>query len=134
MAKHLSIYARGESDSVASFQFFRLFRAKAHEIPEERLMFAILNDAVECLAAYREGKGRRDCRLFCEARDWVMNEESEEIYSFENICDTLNLDPSYLRAGLLRWLDDAPATIQRLKIRRTPLRYRNRVLDCQIAS
>lgn len=97
-------------------------------------MFAILNDAVECLAKYRGGKGRRDCRLFREARDWVMNEESEEVYSFENICDTLKIDPSYLRAGLLRWLGDAPKTIQRLKVWRTPLRYQNRVLDFQIAS
>ena len=134
MAKQVSIYATLEPDSVAPFQFFRVFRGKAHDIPEERLMFAVLNDAVECLAKYREGKGRRDCRLFREARDWVMNEESEEVYSFENICDTLKIDPSYLRAGLLRWLGDAPATIQRLKVWRTPLRYQNRVLDFQIAS
>lgn len=134
MARQVSIYRILESDAVAEFQFFRMFRAKAHDAPEERLMFAVLNDAVECLAKNRHGKRRGDCRLFRESCNRILSDESDELYSFENICDALKIDPSYLRRGLLRWLSDTPATLQRLKVWRTPLRYRNRVLDSQIAS
>ena len=134
MAKPLLAYSSFEPDTVAPFEFFRVFRAKAHQMPEERLMFAVLNDAVECLAKYRDGKRPRERSLFLEACDWILSKESEELTSFENICDTLKIDPSYLRLGLLHWLGDSPATIHRLKVWRTPLRYRNRIGQRQITA
>jgi hypothetical protein len=32
-----------------------------------------------------------------------MEEDSDEVFSFESICEILAIDPSYLRQGLLRW-------------------------------
>lgn len=95
-------------------------------------MFAVLNDAVECLAKHRGGTRRRDKRLFREAREWVLSAERDELYSFENICDTLKINPSYLRAGLLQ-LGASEMTKQRFKVWRSPLRYRTRVRNFQIA-
>lgn len=103
-------------------------------MPEEKLMFAVLNDAVECLAKYRDGKRRRERSLYLEARDWILSKENEELTSFENICDTLKIAPNYLRLGLLRWLGDPPKMNSRLKVWRTPLRYRNRVRQFQISA
>ena len=134
MVKQTSMKGAFESDAVAEYQYFRVFRARAYDIPEERLMVAVLNDAVECLAKFRGGKSRGDWRLFHEARDWVLSGECDEIFSFENICDTLEIDANYLRRGLRPWLGDSPEKMQRVKVWRTPLRYGNRVLDFQIAS
>jgi hypothetical protein len=37
-----------EPDVLTPHQFFKVFRQKGHMDPEEKLMFAVLTDAVEC--------------------------------------------------------------------------------------
>ena len=63
-------------------------------------MLAVLDDVIECFQKYagaRDGKGGR---LFREAEEWILERDSEWLFSFDNICDVLNLDPSYIRRGL----------------------------------
>ena len=134
MAKQLQIFSLFEPDTIAEFQYFRVFRAKEHFLPEEKLMFAVLDDAVDSLQKYHRGKSRRGRTLYKEALDWVLNKENEGIFAFENICDTLEIDSKYLRRGIMHWLDESPATSFRMKVWRTPLRYHRRVRDYQIAS
>ena len=65
-------------------------------------MLAVLQDAVECFQKYvraQDGKGKT---RFREVEDWIMEEDSNEVFSFENICEVLGIDPRYLRRGLLR--------------------------------
>ena len=45
----------------------------------------------------------REKRLFQEAEDWILENDSESFFSFENICETLQLHPDYIRQGLLVW-------------------------------
>lgn len=129
MARPLKVYATFEPDGVAEFQYFSVFRAKANLAPEEKLMFAVLNDAIDCLDQYRHNRSRRGRALYQEARHWMLSDESDGIFSFGNICETLKIDPSYLRLGLLRWLGGAPEGVRGLKVRRAPLRYQNRVVN-----
>jgi hypothetical protein len=42
-------------------------------------------------------------QLFCEAEEWFLDETSDSLFSFENICEVLRIKPNYFRKGLLRW-------------------------------
>jgi len=134
MTNQIQFHSISDLDTVAPFQYFRQYRAKAQLLPEEKLLFAVLNDAIDCLAKYRPGKSRRAQALYREARNWVISDAGDEVFSFNHICETLAIDPSYLRLGLLRWLDHPAAASTRLRVWRTPIRYRRRVGNFQLAS
>ena len=70
---------------------------------EEKLMLAVLQDAVECFQIYLLAETQREKRLFREAEDWILETDSSWLFSFENICETLQLNPGYIRQGLLCW-------------------------------
>ena len=127
MANETQAYSIADLDPVAPFEYFRVFREKSQLIPEEKLMFAVLNDAVDCLTRYRNAKSRRYKTLYRNARDWVLNKDDASVFSFENICETLKIDPARFRVGLRHWLEDTPAKIRRVKVWRQPVRYRSRV-------
>lgn len=68
-----------------------------------RLMLAVLQDALECYQKYafaREGYGQQ---LFEEAQAWIFSSDRTWQFSFLNICETLDIDPDYVRRGLERW-------------------------------
>ena len=46
---------------------------------------------------------QREKRLFQEAEDWILEKNSDWFFSFENICETLQLHPDYIRQGLICW-------------------------------
>lgn len=71
--------------------------------PEKELMLAVLQDAVECFQKYVRAQDRKGKTRFREVEDWIMEEDSDEVFSFEYICEILGIDPRYLRRGLLRW-------------------------------
>ena len=70
---------------------------------EERLMLAVLESAVEDFQKYVLARKPRGKKLFQEAEEWFLERDSDELFSFENICDTLQLHPDYIWKGLLRW-------------------------------
>ena len=70
---------------------------------EERLMFAVLENAVEYFQKYVLARKPSGKQLFREAEEWFLDKENEALYSFENICDTLGLHPDPIRKGLLVW-------------------------------
>jgi hypothetical protein len=80
----------------------KVFKKTIHE-GEKELMMAVLQDAVECFQAYVLAERPREKRLFQEAEDWILEKNSDWFFSFENICETLQLHPDYLRQGLLCW-------------------------------
>lgn len=67
---------------------------------EECLMLAILKDAVDCIERYGYGRhtGSRSDREAALA--WVRTQDTRWVFSFENICLTLDLDPSRLRGTI----------------------------------
>jgi len=134
MANSRKAFTKFDPDVTAEFQYFRVFRAKGNLASEEKLMFAVLNDAVDCLSRHHHQKSRRSRVIYRETSNWIISDESEAVFSFENICDTLGINPSYFRHGVSRWLGEASGELRRCRVRRTPLRYQNRVLNCQIAS
>jgi hypothetical protein len=115
-----------EPDILTAHQFLRVFRAKGHLGPEERLMFAVLSDAIDCFQKHFGAKSRRCQRLFNEAEAWIRSQDARWPYSFEQICDVLSINPNYLRIGLTRWRGTHEVHKPRRKRLREPLRYQYR--------
>lgn len=116
-----------EPDILAGQQFFKVFQQKSGSDPERRLMLAVLSDAIECYQKYATANTRRGRNLFSNAEKWIASREASWPYSFEHICDVLNISANYLRVGLMQWrLQNENGSGPRKRIRE-PLRYQYRV-------
>ena len=71
--------------------------------PEKRLMLAVLEGAVSDFQKYATALDGRGRRLFAEADAWFRSTATREPLDFENVCQALDLDPSFIREGLERW-------------------------------
>jgi hypothetical protein len=89
----------GPADPVVKEQFFK----NGIRGGEERLMLALLQDAVECFQEYALAEYVWEKKLFQEAEDWILEKNTDWPFSFENICETLQLNPDYIRQGLQVW-------------------------------
>ena len=69
-------------------------------------MTAVLVDAIRCLTG-RVGAGPDRAETMREARAWVADDDLSWPFSFENICDVLDIDGDYLRRGLHAWRERA---------------------------
>jgi hypothetical protein len=38
---------------------------------------------------------------YAEAHQWVMDRSKEYVFSFDNVCEALGIQPDYLRYGLV---------------------------------
>lgn len=76
------------------------FGSRRKQIPEERLMIAVLHDAIECLEKYRVAVSTESRHLFREAQRWFLADEADWPYSFESICGVLDLDSNAVRQRL----------------------------------
>jgi len=65
--------------------------------PEQRLMIAVLHDAIDCVEKYRFALDFRGRRAFSEAMEWLLVEDSTWPFSFECICGVLDLDATAVR-------------------------------------
>ena len=70
---------------------------------EEKLMLAVLTDAIEDFKKHAFSKDQRGQKLFQEAEEWFLEKDDDQLFSFEYICATLQLHPDYIRRGLLTW-------------------------------
>ena len=90
-------------DSLIPHQFYNTFKRTAPLVPERTLMLAILQDAVSVFQNYAGARGRKRRELFLETEEWILATDRTYLFSFENICELLGLNPIYLRQGLMRW-------------------------------
>jgi hypothetical protein len=80
----------------------RLFKKDIRE-GEEKLALAVLESAVEDFQKHVLSKAGKERKLFQEAEEWFFEKHSDQLFSFEYICEILRLAPSYIRRGLLSW-------------------------------
>jgi hypothetical protein len=71
--------------------------------PEESLLLAVLEDAVACFQKYSAARDSKGKAMFREAEQWIMKANDAWIFSFDNVCELLRLNPEYVREGLRRW-------------------------------
>src|SRR6516164_1783063 len=67
---------------------------------EQRLMLAVLVDAINVLQSWQGGGSARKRRDFGEAAQWVNTRGTSHPFSFDSVCDALEIDPELLRARL----------------------------------
>ncbi len=72
---------------------------------EKALMLAILENAIEDFQKYVLATNRKGKELFDAAEVWILETDSTSFFSFDNICECLELDPDYMRKGFMRWKD-----------------------------
>jgi hypothetical protein len=69
-------------------------------------MLALLQDGIDCFLrhlAARDGKGKE---LLAETERWIFEREIDGIFSFDSVCETLRISPSYLRAKIRQWKEE----------------------------
>ena len=89
-----------EGDVIAPDQYLEIFSRSNNLEPEQELMLAILADAIECILKYCDEPVPMRAKLFHEAQEWIFAQDDREPFSFLNVCEILNFDPSYLRRGV----------------------------------
>ena len=92
-----------EPDALLPAQFYAAFRGGTAVRGEKRLMLAVLEDALDCYQKYAFAKDGHGRQLFDEANEWITSGNRVWFFSFENICETLAINPEYLRRGLENW-------------------------------
>ena len=91
-----------QPDPLVPAQFCAIFRCQKASVPEKRLMFAVMEDAIICFQKYAPARNAREMRRFREAENWIFSKDSDWWFSFENICAHVGLDPDYVRRRLTR--------------------------------
>ena len=108
-----------QSDALLPSQFYETMRSHSLQ-PDKQLMLAVLDNALEYLQKYLLARSRKGRRLFQESEQWVLETDSDWIFSFENICQFLDLDPEYLRKRVRLWQENELAQAQGSQPRPTP--------------
>jgi len=92
-----------QPDILLPAEYSETVRRKVSSEAEKRLMLAVLEDAVQCFQDNVSARSGRGKRLFEEAEEWILETNSDWVFSFESICEVLGFNPQYVRQGLLRW-------------------------------
>ena len=71
-----------------------------------RLLWAVLEDGIACYLRYAAHPSAVLRDLFQEAQDCIEATAVEDLCSFSGICGAFQIDPSSLRRGLQRRLQD----------------------------
>src|SRR5580700_5833635 len=90
-----------EPDFVVPVQFYDLIRRNAFLDGETRLVFAVLEDAVRTYLRKRSTRRRADHVEFAEVARWFEAKNGVVPFSFEYVCEVLELEPESFRRQLL---------------------------------
>ncbi|HKM99674.1 MAG TPA: hypothetical protein VJX23_04105 [Candidatus Binataceae bacterium] len=92
-----------EPDTLLPIQYFEAMRKKHLLEGEKRLILSVLEDAIECFMKCIDAATNKGQRLFREADEWISLEDKRWVFSFDNVCDMLDINPDYMRVGLRKW-------------------------------
>lgn len=91
-----------QPDVLCVDEYLHVYQGRPAETPERRLVAAILRDAVDCYVRDCFTKNRHRKRSFREAEEWFFKSDDYGVFSLENICGILNIDPGYIRRSLIQ--------------------------------
>ncbi len=92
-----------EPDTLLPVQYFEAMRRKHLLEGEKRLILSVLEDAIECFMKCIDSPTNKGQRLFRDAEEWINLEDKKWVFSFDNVCEMLDIHPAYLRRGLSAW-------------------------------
>jgi hypothetical protein len=105
-----------QPDTLLPDQYLETFRRKLHLEPEKKLMLAILEDGIACYQKYLFARDSKGKALFEDAEEWVQEAGASGVFAFDSVCETLGLNPDYLRRGLSEWKTAALAQRTQAKV------------------
>ena len=89
-----------EPDTLLPIQYFEAMRRKHLLEGEKRLILSVLEDGIECFMKYIDAPTSKGQKLFRDAEEWINLHDKQWIFSFDNVCDMLDINPDYMRRGL----------------------------------
>jgi hypothetical protein len=95
--RHLSPGPEYELGTVVPVQFYDLIRRSAFLDGERRLVFAVLEDAVRTYLRLHDSRRRADRVEFAEVARWFEARTGTVPFSFEYVCEVLEINPAPLR-------------------------------------
>ncbi len=98
-----TIPAAFQAEVLLPIQYYETLRRKHLLEGEKLLVFAVLEDAVEGYMKYLKSPTGKGQRRFHEAEDWINRQDKLWLFSFDNTCEALDIEPAYMRRGLHRW-------------------------------
>ncbi|MGH7838523.1 MAG: hypothetical protein ACREQC_11975 [Candidatus Binataceae bacterium] len=103
-------------------QYYDSRRDDSAIAPVKRLMMAVLEDALHCFQNNADARTGPRKRAFAEAEQWLCIDRGDGPFSFETVCETLGIEPNYLRSGLREWRDQQLAGVSARRLaRRSPV-------------
>ena len=103
----------------------KLFKREIRE-GEEKLMLAVLSDAIELFQKHVLSTDEKGRNLFHEVEEWFLAKESDQLFCFESICETLELHPDYLRQRLISWKEAGARNIFSTPVTGVAISWRKR--------
>ena len=117
-AREQTLHSGAFADVILKSQFFGLI-GRRPLTGEQRLMLAVLADAINIVrGGYRSGSEDRRTS-FAEAKDWIFQTECRCPLAFEHVCDALGIDAPALRgriASMISGASDALSVPRRLRL------------------
>src|SRR5215475_12089743 len=107
-----------EPDTLLPVQYFEAMRRKHLLEGEKRLILSVLEDAIECFMKCIDSPTNKGQRLFRDAEEWINLEDKKWIFSFDNVCEMLDINPEYLRRGLREWKVRKLEAVERARVAR----------------
>ncbi|HTM07978.1 MAG TPA: hypothetical protein VL754_06280 [Verrucomicrobiae bacterium] len=89
-------------DPVLPAQYQNTFLRRFPLLPEKTLMLAVLEDAVGCFQKYASAGSPKMKQMFEEAEQWILERDSDWLFSFDQVCSTFGWNPDYIRKGLMK--------------------------------
>lgn len=83
-------------------QYYQAFRHGSCLDGERRLMFAVLEDGIECYLKNMDAKSRHRRILFFQVRNWMEADDADGPFSFELLCQEFGMEGSRVRNALER--------------------------------
>jgi hypothetical protein len=85
--------------------------------PERRLRLAVLEDAVRRVLRHMNATLPHERAAYQTEMEWFAGDDRSEPFSFESLCDALNIDPEFVRRCLRQWREDTEARVPRSRQR-----------------
>lgn len=74
---------------------------------ERELMTALLCDGIEAYMSSVSGQGSMCARERSDAMHWVNTRNYSYVFSFDVVCESLGLDPEYVRQGIYSYASNS---------------------------
>jgi hypothetical protein len=103
-------------DPLMPSQFFESVGSRAFS-SEQRLMLAVLMDAINILREYRFSPNQSKRKSFNEVSSWVFAKGIEGPVSFDGVCDALGVNAERLRERLSESVSQGGGVLLRLRLK-----------------